>query len=421
MSRAALYIDFDNVFSGLLTADPTAALVFAERPHEWLARLGDRYLADETARRWLVRRCYINPAGSVADPRGTSSTQRLYFSRFRPFFVRAGFEVIDCPALSHRAKNAADVRMALDAMEALTAPAHYDEFVIASGDSDLTPLLVRLRAADRRVTVMSASDAAQAYLSIADRLIGVDETASLLRDEPPESPGDDLPPADGLPPAETYSPEQVASAFESFSQGLQTENDAATEALNLATLAHEAREKLGPVVTASRWFGHGSFSGALDAVGLDGAQRSQHLLWDRNRHEPPVVAPSAKTQVPPPVERLCVLLDVPRLTSDNWRRVYGALALYAREQEGEVVPGEASRWARDRLEADGEPVGRAAVSFVERGCRFVGVTLDATPPPTSEDLADAFVRNTLDRAQHAGIELSDEELDVVRRWMGGEG
>lgn len=373
-----------------------------------------------------MRRCYINPAGSVTDPAGTSATQRLYFSRFRPFFVRAGFEVVDCPALSHRAKNAADVRMALDAMEALTsAPAHYDEFVIASGDSDLTPLLVRLRAADRRVTVMSASDAAQAYLAIADRLIGVDETGALMRDEPPEPAlEDDVPPAGVLPPADTYTPEQVAAAFESFSEAVRAEYDATTKALNLATIAHEARERLGPVVTASRWFGRGSLSAALDAVGLDGAQRSQHLLWDETRHETPVPlvrTPPTKTQVPSPVERLCVLLDVPRLSSDNWRRVYDVLSLYAREHDEEIVPAEATRWVRDRLETDGEPVGRGAISFVERGCRFVGVSLDATPRPTGANLADAFTRNTLDRAQHAGIELTDEEVDVVRHWIRGEG
>lgn len=51
MSRAALYLDFDNVFGGLLAADPTAALVFAEKPHEWLARLADRHLVGASERR----------------------------------------------------------------------------------------------------------------------------------------------------------------------------------------------------------------------------------------------------------------------------------------------------------------------------------------------------------------------------------
>jgi uncharacterized LabA/DUF88 family protein len=38
----------------------------------------------------------------------------------------------------------------------------YDEFVIASADSDFTPLLQRLRAADRRTTLLATFDAVEA-------------------------------------------------------------------------------------------------------------------------------------------------------------------------------------------------------------------------------------------------------------------
>ena len=179
--RAALYLDFDNVFSGLLKLDPDVAIQFAENPGSWLTRLSTSLTVDGP-RRWLVLRCYMNPAGWVPHPDPEAGVARLYFSRFRPFFTSAGFEVIDCPRLTHT-KNAADIRLVVDAVDALSAEPAYDEFVIASGDSDMTPLLVRLRAGDRRTTIVSPSDAADAFTAVADRLVDGQQVLELVQGE----------------------------------------------------------------------------------------------------------------------------------------------------------------------------------------------------------------------------------------------
>ena len=182
--RTALYLDFDNVFSGLMKLDPAAAVAFADKPRVWLDRLADTLLVDGP-RRWLVVRCYLNPGGSVSSPGPDAANGRIYFSRFRPSFTDAGFDVVDCPRLAHT-KNAADIRMVVDALDALSGATHYDEFIIASGDSDMTPLLVRLRAADRRTVIMSPSDAVEALASVADRLVNGQELLELLEDETDE-------------------------------------------------------------------------------------------------------------------------------------------------------------------------------------------------------------------------------------------
>jgi hypothetical protein len=62
------------------------------------------------ARRWLVLRCYLNPAGRVPHPKDPH--KRLNFSDFRQHFTRAGFEVVDCPRVS-ATKNAADIRLVM--------------------------------------------------------------------------------------------------------------------------------------------------------------------------------------------------------------------------------------------------------------------------------------------------------------------
>ncbi len=96
-----------------------------------------------------------------------------------PVLTDAGFEVVDCPRLSHT-KNGADIRLVIDAVEALRADVRYEEFVIASGDSDMTPLIMRLRASDRRITLLSPSDSAVVLGAVADRLIGGEDLLDLL-------------------------------------------------------------------------------------------------------------------------------------------------------------------------------------------------------------------------------------------------
>ena len=94
--RSAMFIDFGNFFSGLLSSDPKAALELAEGPSAWINRLA-AHDADNV-RRWLVLRCYMNPSGSIAHP--LRPGERLYFSKFRTFFTQAGVEVVDCPSLT---------------------------------------------------------------------------------------------------------------------------------------------------------------------------------------------------------------------------------------------------------------------------------------------------------------------------------
>ena len=92
----------------------------------------------------------------------------------------AGFEVVDCPALTARGKNAADIRIVLDVVDALNATVRYDEFVIVSSDSDFTPLMHRLRAADRRVVAVAAETASSAYLSVVDDVLTSGDLLGLI-------------------------------------------------------------------------------------------------------------------------------------------------------------------------------------------------------------------------------------------------
>lgn len=424
--RAALYLDFDNVFTGLRQLDPDAAIRFAEEPHVWLERLA--WSATVSApRRWLVLRCYMNPSGSIADGPG----HRIYFSKFRPFFTGAGFDVIDCPRLT-LTKNAADIRIVVDAVDALRADGVYDEFVIASGDSDMTPLLVRLRAADRRTTIVSPSDAATALVSVADRLIDGQALLDLVQGEGLEDEDDAIvlsadqraAPEVMLRAPDANGPSEPSSTR--FRELVKRAYARASSPINLAALAQDLRGEFAAEIDASQWFGHGSLVRALEALELPHFTRSQHHLWDASRHNPPASAGanigssgtgmSSPVPQPEPVARLSTLLNLPRLPAESWPRVFGILAEYAITHDFNLT--EATRWSRDRLVERGVDANRNAVGFVTRGAAYGGCPVFRQPPPTMDEIGDAFVRNVLDRADAASMTLSPEDQRVVAEWLG---
>jgi uncharacterized LabA/DUF88 family protein len=422
--RAALYLDFDNVFGGLLKLDPEAAIQFAENPGSWLTRLSTSLTVDGP-RRWLVLRCYMNPAGWVPHPDPTAGVARLYFSRFRPFFTGAGFEVIDCPRLTHT-KNAADIRLVVDAVDGLGGATVYDEFVIASGDSDMTPLLVRLRAADRRTTIVSPSDAADAFTAVADRLVNGQQVLELVQGEQVDL-DDEAETADvaellRIPERDVQEPadERIArhEAFERFRTIVSERYTASSGPLNLASLAHDLRRELGRSIDDSSWFGFGGFVRSLESLELPQVRFSQHFLWDDSRHETPdlTVAAAHGVTLPEPVARLTALLNLPRLPTAAWSSIYHVLADYASSHHFSLT--EATRWSRDRLVEQGVDVSRGAVGFVTRGASFGGCPLYRQPPPSAEDVGAAFVDNVLSRANAAAIALTAEEATVVRSWLG---
>lgn len=420
--RAALYLDFDNVFGGLLKLDPEAAIQFAEDPASWLNRLSTSLTVDGP-RRWLVLRCYMNPAGWVPHPEPTAGVARLYFSRFRPFFTRAGFEVIDCPRLTHT-KNAADIRLVVDAVDALVGATPYDEFVIASGDSDMTPLLVRIRAAGRRTTIVSPSDAADAFTAVADRLVNGQQVLELVQGEPIElvDEGEAGVAALRLTETEGQDPggKQIdgQEAFESFRTIVVERYEASSGPLNLASLAHDLRAELGHAIDASGWFGFGGFVRSLESLELPNVRFSQHFLWDEGRHETPdlTLAAANVLSLPEPVGRLTALLNLPRLPTAAWPAIYKVLSDYVDSHHFSLT--EATRWSRDRLSEQGMDVSRSAVGFVTRGASFGGCPLYRQPPPSAEEVAMAFVDNVLSRASAAAIPLTEDETEQVRSWLG---
>ena len=141
---SAVFVDYDNIYLSLKRKSEEAAKRFAKDASGWLRGIETGRLITATnapfgdnRRRIVMNRCYGNPV-----PRRNAhdnSTDMNSFPFVRHHFLRAGFEVIDCPPLTAQLKNSSDIRMVMDIRDYLTHDTYFDEFIILSGDADFTP------------------------------------------------------------------------------------------------------------------------------------------------------------------------------------------------------------------------------------------------------------------------------------------
>ena len=180
---SALYVDFDNIYTRFLEADPEAARAFGSAPYRWVRWIENhalRILYGEGVRRRILKRtCYLNP-------------QR--YQEFRNPFIRSAFQVVDCPPLTSRGKTSTDIHLVMDCMDDLSHSTHFDEFIILSGDADVTPLLIRLQEHARRTLILSVGYSSPAYTAAASWRIREDWfLQQALKDERGDDDDNDLP------------------------------------------------------------------------------------------------------------------------------------------------------------------------------------------------------------------------------------
>ena len=412
--RAAVFVDFENVYIGLCKSSKEAGWRFATQPARWISwmenELGPFLVDIEDQPRTLLRRiCYLDPARS---------------SRFRPYFTRAGFRVVDCPALTAMGKNSADIYMVLDILDTLTHPTWFDEFIVLSVDADFTPVLLRLREHDRRTAMLVSGPAAAAMQAACDFAIPdamfLDEALGL--DEAPEP---EEPEADPVEPEVVVAPGAVESLHHRMEAVVRDLVAAAEEPVVMAKAAHEVRTTIGDEVYATRWAGNGTFGRfaatlADDHLVVD-TSRPPGWFYDPARHAPPHQGPvaGAPAGVPEVAERVNRVVGAPLLSRRSYESLFDVLATDARlvSDRGQT---EAERVARDVCAARGVPVSRATVHFILVGYRYSGFdwTDDALDGAA---LASAFVDNVLRLAADAQMDLTEAEQAQVRTWILGDG
>jgi uncharacterized LabA/DUF88 family protein len=110
--------------------------------------LGVRETGDHKFRIKLVLQRLLEK-GHILAKRAYAAWRR--FEEYKRPFHEAAIEMVEIPGRSIGGKNSADIKMVVDVMDLAAQKGHVDTFVIASGDSDFSPLVSKLRENDKYV------------------------------------------------------------------------------------------------------------------------------------------------------------------------------------------------------------------------------------------------------------------------------
>jgi hypothetical protein len=291
---STVFVDYDNVYLSLKRKNDDAAKRFAKDSSAWLQALIAGDLITPTSaygapveRRIALTRCYGN-----SSPRRNShdnSTDMNSFPFVKHHFLRAGFEIIDCPPLTAQLKNSADIKMVMDIRDLLNHDTYFDEFIILSGDADFTPLLHRLRAHARRTVVFATDNTAQPYTALCDGEVREADLMTLLLSETQLQSDQRRTIAAPQQPALTQA--DIEAARRAIVGEVVQFVRQAPQAVPLETLADRAVRMIGREKTVgTNWGGFGSFRDLLLSALPDDIHLSDsapYTVFDANRHISP--------------------------------------------------------------------------------------------------------------------------------------
>ena len=237
--RIALFLDYENLAIGARDGLGVAPFDFGP-------------IADALAERGRVvaRRAYADWS---------------YFDEDRRLLARAQVELIEIPQrMGGSRKNAADIKMAVDAIELAFERGFITTFAIGTGDSDFTPLVHKLRELDKRVIGIGVQSSTSALLPPAcDEFLFYDRLPGVEPARPPRRgrgrgrrPAARLPAPARRPPARGAVAGARAGAAESPArsrppmEAVATGDDRDLGALVARTLAGLQRHADGPVLAS---------------------------------------------------------------------------------------------------------------------------------------------------------------------------
>ncbi|MFG6413523.1 NYN domain-containing protein [Roseateles sp. DC23W] len=427
--KSALFVDFDNVFSQLRQLQPDAAERFARHPAEWLNWLIASLALPEPhepggRRRLLVRRCYLNPN---------------WYQNYRHAFLRAGFEIVDCPPVTQQGKTSTDIHMVLDIVELLQHETHYDEFMVFSADADFTPVLRKLRRYDRRTTVLAIGFPSAAYQASADLMIderlflrealGLGPTAVDVEAIEAAPAALSLNVSLAVPPAPgsaAVTPRSATAAeLTDIATRIWSTLEASPQAVSAGRLASHLREDHPAIV--ENWNGCGSFKAFFRSLGLSRVvwlSGSGGRLLDPSRHDVGDVLPEQEADSPwsgpdgsfALIREVCALTGAPMLAPRHLRQVITTLAAELAELPFDLAHTPLRVVERCLAEA-GLRVRRRDVTFLVRGMQLNGhVFGQGRDDPRT--LTERLLHQMLFLCEREQKVLTEAEADQIRRWVG---
>jgi len=428
--RVALMVDFDNIFGELAEIDRESALLFAQSPASYLSLLTRELSLDERPRRLLVQRVYMNPAGSiwfdangVKAPRGSSlsysDADKHYFSSFRESFVAAGFAVVDCIPVSKGLKNAADIKICVDIMAMVSNSAPIDEYVIMSGDSDLTPLIQHLRACDKSTVLATTMDATDGLSNSAERVIYVRDLVSSVEDS--ENAGDvgAASPFSGFGIADSAYREARRSALEAVAREILEE---AIEPILLSRFGNLLREDFSELISVTNWLGFGNLKKFLFSLGVPGWTDEGHYFVKDGMQVKVEVISETTSDLPRELELQLKGIGVPLMPHRLYQALFTAMIeyidteVYRHSSCAVWIRDTAPLWSLDQYRGLARP-SRSNINFVVRGCSNGGLSLRLAQGKSPRELGESYLKSierNIEYTESLTPEIVSKEL---QKWL----
>jgi uncharacterized LabA/DUF88 family protein len=186
----AVYFDFENLHAALY-----------EREWGGSKSYGDnRYSQQDALVNIKAVLDYARSIGDIAIKRAYNNWQ--WFSRYREMFNNAGLDLIQIYPKGARAKNGADIRLALDALEDVLRYPRITHAIIISSDSDFVSLAQKLKQSGVSVIGVGVQQATNAFwaqscdefryydtlLGLTEEVQSATEAEGLDKDEEEEEP-----------------------------------------------------------------------------------------------------------------------------------------------------------------------------------------------------------------------------------------
>jgi len=400
---SALYVDFDNIYTRLAEQDAELGRAFGTMPHRWIKWLEIHALrilyGDGVRRRILKRMCYMNPQ---------------CYHEFRPFFIRAAFQVVDCPPLTQQGKTSADIHLVMDCMDDLSHSTRFEEFFILSGDADFTPMLIRLQEHARRTLVLSVGYSSPAYTAAASWRIREDWfiQQALLEDNREGAP------AGTARNTENFRPREKSRRIAEQIKRIVSEASTPLSLHNLERILRKNRE------LAEELNGENSFPALLEQMDLGTLEVSrlgEGHVYDPERHELPgaVAERDAFRQTLPELFTLALTLhrltDIPLLKPERWNVL---LAEVAEELKLNAYSlRSTTKNVRERCLAKGLPLTGRDVAWLLGALAQGGCRLRERRDISRRELGKALLLGMQVLCGSAQLRLDQQEVQLLMTWL----
>jgi uncharacterized protein (TIGR00288 family) len=171
------------------------------------------------------------------------------FEKYREVMHDSGVQMMEIPERGKTGKNHADIQLCVDAMDMCYSKDHVDTFVIVSGDSDFTPLVIKLKENGKNVIGLGMKDSTSDLLAKScDEFIYYEDLGRGAAEAPKVS-------ATAVPKAKRPAVQLLIETI----QGLQREN----KDVMYSSLVKDTMKRKNPAFAESS-YGYRTFSALLE-------------------------------------------------------------------------------------------------------------------------------------------------------------